>query len=161
MKYVLPALLFVALSTYGCSSSNGSLTSSNSGPTTPSPGSSSMTAQINGVGWTASSVVVTYSNGILTITGTDNVTTLGIGVAATAPSIVTSGLSATLTVVGQPGSWQAAVANGSGSVTIATLITTGSARSASGTFMFNLVPTPGSGSAGTKTISGGAFNVTF
>jgi len=162
MKYAFPALLVFALSMCACGSSNASLTSSSgSGPTTPTPGSSTMTAQINGVAWTASSVVVTYSNGILAVTGTDNVTTLGIGVAATSPSTVTSGLTANLTIAGQPGSWQAAVMNGSGSVTIATIVTSGAARSASGTFMFNLVPTAGSGSAGTKTISNGAFNVTF
>jgi hypothetical protein len=154
--------VFLLVVLHGCSSGNSTLTSgTNSGPTTPTPSSSSMTAQINGVAWTATSVVVTYANGILTITGTDNTTTLGIGVAATGPATVTIGLTAILTIAGQPGSWQAAVTNGSGSITLATLVTTGSARSASGTFLFNLVATPGSGSSGTKTISGGTFNVSF
>ncbi|HWW83368.1 MAG TPA: hypothetical protein VNZ26_07185, partial [Vicinamibacterales bacterium] len=60
-------LLFV-LSAYGCTSGNSMLSSGTTSPT-PTPGSSSMSGQIGSVAWTASSVVVTYTNGILTVTG--------------------------------------------------------------------------------------------
>jgi Family of unknown function (DUF6252) len=161
MRYAIPSLLIVALSISGCASNNGSFSSGGGTPTGPGSGSNAMSAQINGVQWTASSIVASYSNGTLSITGSDNLTTLGIGVAATGPGSVTSGTTANLATTNQPGTWQAGPNGGSGTVTITTLITTFNPRSAAGAFSFTLVPTPGSGATGTKTVANGTFNVSF
>jgi len=61
-------------------------------------------------------------------------------------------------LIGNPAAgWQAAVGIGSGTITVTSLTST----AASGTFSFSLVAVPGSTAAGTKSITEGAFNVTF
>ena len=132
-------------------------------PGTPATGS--MSATINGTAWRALCVGVnTTAPGIISFGGSEQttattVTTLGF---ATNRSIGTTNigqLSATnalLTINGNA-LWQAALTNGSGTVTISTL----TANSASGTFSFVMTAQSSSTATGTKTVTGGVFSVNF
>lgn len=152
MRYLLAAAI-----TLGIAACGGSPT----GPSGPSNGS--LTAQIDGSSFAATSIAVTFTSGILAIAGSDNAQrTLGFGVAGAAPGTftvgVTSPANASLVVASGSGaqSWQAAQTNGSGSITIASL----TANRVVGTFQFVVVPLAG-GATGNKTITQGAFDVTF
>jgi hypothetical protein len=114
---------------------------------------------------TATNVTAAFVNGILTVGGgvpASNIT-FGLGLTPTAAqtgSYPLGPLSSTnaLLLVGNPAQgWSGGVGIGSGTVTITTFTSTG----ASGTFALNLAPVPGTGSAGTKVITEGTFNVTF
>ena len=139
-------------------------------PTSPSGSSSSssgtvtqgtMTASINGTSWTSVVPAAVQTGGFVSLAGSDGVTTLAFLVAATSPGTYTipgtgSGIgnNALITVGGA--SWTATFAQGSGTVKIDTLTST----SATGSFSFTLTPSSG-GATGTKTVTGGAFNVKF
>jgi hypothetical protein len=160
---VLLALLAVVPA---CGDSNPNGPSDNNNNTT-----SSLSATIDGAQWTANAgVSATYQNNILSIGGSNSggQTTLGFAVgrgdggaltATTYTFAPLEGHNATLYVVsgGTTQGWFGGPAFGSGTITIAALSSTG----ASGTFVFTLVPTPGTGSSGNKSITQGVFNVRF
>ena len=158
----LPALFAMA-----CGGSGGPAAPTNGSPAaSPGPsGASSLTFKVDGSNAAASSVTAGFANGILSIGGTDSSrsTTLSFALTPTAAGTGTYTLGAlsaanAQVLIGNPAAgWQAAVGIGSGSITVNSLTPTG----ASGTFSFTLVAVPGSGAAGTKTITEGAFNVTF
>lgn len=54
-------------------------------------------------------------------------------------------------------SWAAGTSGGSGTLPINSINSTG----ASGTFAFTMVPVPGTGASGTKSVTNGNFSVTF
>jgi hypothetical protein len=122
----------------------------------------SMSAKIDGATWCANvGLNTSYNSKILAIGATDNTgQTLGIGVAVlNGPGTYAIGpLSATNATLYSTsgGGWSATLAQGSGSVTINSISATG----ASGTFAFSMTPA-NAGSAGTKNITNGVFNVTF
>ena len=155
----------VVLTITGCGGS--SSPSAISGPTTP-PGpnpsaSRSMSARIDGVAWTATSVGVQFTNGVLIVSGVDGaLTTVGFTspALATGTYAVAAGSPVAGSLITSAGSWQAngvGSGTGSGSVTITSLTLT----SVAGTFTFSLTATPSTGATGTKSITVGAFNVTF
>ncbi len=122
----------------------------------------SISAKIDGATWCANlGLNASYHGNILAIGATDNTgQTLGIGVAVlNGPGTYAIGpLSATNATLYSTGGggWSATLAQGSGSVTINSISSSG----ASGTFTFTL--TPGNGSTvGNRTITNGVFNVTF
>ena len=157
------------------SGTTGSGTSSSSGATcaAASVGSAynkiatgTMSAQINGVSWTAVCVAVnTATQGIISLAGIDTVTnpsaaqvlgfasTNGVGTYQIGP---TSPLNALLVAGGGGALWQAVLSNGSGTLTL----TTSTSNSLAGNFSFTLVPGPGS-ATGNKVVTNGAVNVTF
>jgi hypothetical protein len=159
-------MLFPALLILGCGGNSGTPTSPTTPntPSTPSTGGS-LTFKADGASVVATSITAGYANGILSIGGTDSArsTTLSFALTPTAAGtgVYTLGpISAANAqiLIGNPAAgWQAAVGIGSGTITISSLTSTG----ASGTFSFSLVAVPGSGATGTKTITEGAFNVTF
>ena len=177
----------LCLSILACGSKNptdpsGSSSSSNSsggsGGSNPPPGSGtatcnapgntatgSMSATINGTAWRALCVgVSTLAPGVISIGGGEPTTattgmTLGFATnraIGTTNVGVLSGTNALLTVGGNA-LWQAALSNGSGTVTISTL----TATSASGTFSFVMTAQAGTVATGTRTVTGGAFSVNF
>jgi hypothetical protein len=126
----------------------------------------SISAQINGVSWVAVCVkAATFFNGIVSFVGSDSVTNFAsaqvIAVATQAsgpgtfPISLSDGANGLLTIGGTQ-IWKAdAVLGGSGTITLTTLTATGT----SGAFSFNLLAVPPA--TGTKTITHGAFNITF
>jgi hypothetical protein len=134
---------------------------------TNDPGSlpvGTFTARIDGQQWTAAApLAVAYNGGILALGGSNTqLTTLAFAVITNGqpgtypigPSIPTNGV---LTVGAAGPTWVASAQGGSGSITITTI----SATAATGTFTFSMVPNGTSGSTGTKTVTNGAFNVTY
>jgi hypothetical protein len=113
----------------------------------------------------ATSITASFANGILSIGGTDSsrATTLSFALTPTAAGTGTYSLGPlstanALVLIGNPAAgWQAAAGIGNGTITINSLTST----TASGTFSFSLVAVAGSGASGTKSITEGAFNVTF
>jgi hypothetical protein len=124
-----------------------------------------MTATIDGVAWRALCVGVSTSvQGVISIVGGENTTqTTGTSLAfATNRSVGTTSIGVlsptnALLTVGGTSVWQAALSNGSGTVTYTTLTT----NNAAGTFSFTMTAAPSSTATGTKTVTNGAFNVTF
>jgi hypothetical protein len=141
--------------------------SSPSAPSAPAPPTSgaSLSFRMDGNIVTATTVTAAFVNGIFTLGGgvpASNITfSLGLTPTAAQTGIYPLGpLSSTnaMLLVGNPAqSWSGGAGIGSGTVTITTFTST----SASGTFALNLTPVPGTGSAGTKVITEGSFNVTF
>ena len=129
------------------------------------PSNGTMTAQIDGAGWAANTIVATYPSGILAIAGTDTQgRTIGFAVGPTTtpgtyPVALTSGVNASLAIIvgSTAQSWQAVQNSGSGSVTLTAI----SANRATGIFQFTVVPVAGTGAAGTRSITQGAFDVTY
>jgi len=163
---VLMAL--TALLTHACGGGGTSPAAPTGGSTTTNPpptASAALTFKIDGSSVTATSVTATNTNGILTIGGTDSsrATTLSFALTPTAAGVGTytlgplSAANAQVLIGSPAAGWQAAVGTGSGTITVNSLTST----SASGTFSFSLVAVAGSGATGTKSITEGAFNVTF
>jgi hypothetical protein len=129
------------------------------------PGNGSLTAKLDGSNWNATTIVATYPSGILAIAGTDNQgQTIGFAVGPTTatgtfPVAITSGVNASLTVASGSSaqSWNAVQTSGSGSVTLTTI----TATHAVGTFQFTVVPVPGTGATGSRSITQGSFDVTY
>ena len=160
---VLSAAFAVACSG-GQSSPTSPATPTNPAPNTPSAGST-LTFKVDGASATATSITAAYTNGILSIGGTDpsRSTTLGFALTPTSAGTGTyalgplSAANAQILIGNPAAGWQAAVGTGSGTITVNSLTST----SASGTFSFSLVAVAGSGATGTKSITEGAFSVTF
>ena len=163
--------LLVSLATalaIACGGNNSSPTApsgaSNPPPTTSSTGST-LTFKVDGQSESATSVTAGFASGILSIGGTDSsrATTLSFALTPTAAGTGTytlgplSAANAQVLIGNPAASWQAAVGIGSGTITITSL----TSAAASGTFSFSLVAVAGSGATGTKSITEGAFNVTF
>jgi hypothetical protein len=146
----------------GSGSSGGGGTGSGSNP---SP-NGTISATIDGAAWSASAgVSAQLTNNILSIAGGDNRTTFavsvtinrGLGTYSTGVIDPQNVVVSTLTVSGSPAGWTSGPTSGRGSITITSFTST----TAAGTFTLTLDPTPGTGATGTKTVTGGAFNVTF
>jgi hypothetical protein len=124
-----------------------------------------MTATIDGVAWRAVCLGVNTSTpGIISIAGGEPTTqttgtTLGFGAVrgVGATNIGTLSPTNALLTVGGGALWQAALSNGSGTLTFTTL----TANNAVGTFSFTLTAQSGTTATGTKVVTNGAFNVTF
>src|SRR5262245_8077766 len=155
-----------AVFTIACGGGGQSSPTSPATPTSPAPSSASMlTFKVDGASATATSVTAGFTNGILSIGGTDpsRSTTLGFALTPTAAGTGTyalgplSAANAQISIGNPAAGWQAAVGIGSGTITVNSLTST----SASGTFSFSLAAVAGSGATGTKSITEGVFNVTF
>lgn len=161
---VVLAALLVACGGGGGSSPSPTAPTTPSGPQSPAA-NGSMTFKVDGAGRSATSIVASFANGIMSVAGTDtsNATTLSFAIAPTAAGTGTytlgpaSAANAQILIGNPAASWQAAVGIGSGTITINSFTSTG----ASGTFSFSLAAVAGSGASGTKSITEGTFNVTF
>lgn len=161
-RLVLAGLLLMAV---GCGSDSDPMDPGDGG----NPGNlpaGTVTARIDGSTWTSTApVAVAYAGGILAVGASNTqLVTIGFAVAASAPGTYTIGPTSptnALLTIGTANSqtWHASSAaqGSSGSITITSLSATG----ATGTFQFTMVPDGLSGSTGTKTITNGAFNLTF
>ena len=121
----------------------------------------SMSAKVDGKVWRASlGLNAAFSQNILAIGGTDQTgQTLGFGVAVlkgTGTYAIAPLSAANATLYSAGSSWAATLAQGSGTITVNTITSTG----ASGTFSFTLAPVNQS-SLGNRTVTDGVFNVTF
>jgi uncharacterized protein DUF6252/fibronectin type III domain protein len=141
------------------------------GGAVPPPTGPVVSASIDGAAWSAASINASFTNGRLAVGGTNplwsvdfNILATGPGtyaIASTDPSFAFLLSNANL----QPGrpvpKWQTqggpGIGGGSGSVTVTTLTSGG----ASGTFVFTVGPYLLTGATGTKSITGGVFNVSF
>ncbi len=137
---------------------------SGGGVGTPVTGRGTITAQIDGVAFSGVATVATNQSGIFAAAASNGVgaITFGFGAVAavgTTPVNATSPTNANLVVASGTSaqSWAASTAGGSGTLTITSITSVG----ASGTFAFTLVPVPGSGASGTKSVTSGTFSVTF
>ena len=121
----------------------------------------SVTARVDGNTFTAATVVGSFSNGILAISGVQGspAQSITFGLAATAPGTFTVSETSPVNAVFAVGNstWLAAGGVGSGTVTVTTL----SSSRAVGTFNFVLAPNTPSGATGTRTITQGAFDVRY
>ena len=159
------ASLAVALTIACGGGSNGGPTSPSATPPPATPSGGTLTFKADGVSESATSITASFANGILSIGGTDSsrATTLSFALTPTAAGTGTYSLGPlstanALVLIGNPAAgWQAAAGIGNGTITINSLTST----TASGTFSFSLVAVAGSGASGTKSITEGAFNVTF
>ncbi len=122
----------------------------------------SMSARVDGDAWTATAALaVAYTGGILAFAGSDaSQVTIGLGFIPDGlktypigPSEPTNGNLS----LGSTQSWAASASMGSGTVTL----TSFTANSASGTFMFVADPVASTGATGTRSVTEGVFDVTF
>ena len=123
----------------------------------------SMGALIDGVVWNADvSIVATYSNATLSVTGEDALKRrIGFGLRATGPRSITVGsgdfVGFSLSIIEaenpQPSIWTGQ----SGEIRLTRLTST----RASGTFTFTAIPFQGTPATGSRTVSTGTFDVTF
>jgi hypothetical protein len=158
----------------GCGGSNPTNPSPPPSPTPVSgtPGGTtlpngSMSARIDGSVWNASAgITAVYSavnnrEALVAISGGDSAgQVVALATIATGPGTYTTGstVGANFNTAQLLRRWVAsALDGGTGTVTFTTLT---SAR-ATGTFSFTAVASPGTGATGTKTVTEGAFNVTF
>jgi hypothetical protein len=130
-------------------------------PKNPGTGNRTMWARIDGATWTATNIAASGANGTLIVSGargTDAVVTItaslvqGTGTQAMGRNSVALGS----VTIGNT-QWAAGNLLGSGSVTL-TLVT---ATRAVGTFAFTAPAVSASTSPATKTVTQGAFDVTF
>ncbi len=132
------------------------------GPTGPQgprdPANGSMTARIDGADWRATFITPGINTGLSAIGGSDGTRTMafawldeGVGTYQIGTSI---GFNGNLTIGG--GMWVAGAGHGSGTL----VVTTRTANRIVGTFTFSMLPETGS-ATGTKSITQGAFNITF
>ena len=131
------------------------------GPNNTGTGNRTMSARIDGAAWTATNVAATGANGTLIVSGvrgTDAAVTItaslvqGTGTQSMGRSSIVLG-----TVTIGSTQWAAGNLQGTGSVTL-TLVT---ATRAVGTFTFTAPAVTASTSPATKTVTQGAFDVTF
>ncbi len=147
-RWVGPAAVALALS--GCGAA----------PTAPQLANGSITAQIDGGSFTATSIAATYTSGIMGLAGTDaQGRTIGIGGQIPGPGTYTVGVTspANFSVTIGGAGWQAAITLGSGSLTVTSISATG----AKGTFQFTAGSVPGTTATGTRVVTAGAFDVKF
>jgi hypothetical protein len=127
--------------------------------------SGSMTARVDGAGFTAFGVAASYNNGVLGVTGSQispqQAITFSVPATATGTVTVSPTVGFALYTLGAGNAiWGAGLtfsSTASGSVTITTL----TSSRAVGTFSFVMQPQQGSAATGTKTITQGAFDVRF
>jgi hypothetical protein len=151
-------LLFVAS---GCTGSPPSPVSTTT-TTVPTP-SRSVSARIDGAMWSSFSVTAGVQRGTLTMAAFGSATIAGSFTLSAPATVGTFNIGPSSIVeaslISASGSWEAysqPAIKGSGSVTITSVTST----SAAGTFTFVMLPTSTS-STGTKSVTGGVFNVTF
>ncbi len=128
--------------------------------TAPQPTNGSITAQIDGGSFSATTVAATYTNGIMGLGGTDSQGRgIGIGGQVPGPGTYTVGVTGTANFSVTIGSavWQAAITLGSGTLTVTSI----SAAGAKGTFQFTAGPVPNSTATGNKVVTAGTFDVKF
>ncbi len=176
VKTLRPAAMAAAVSVTlvflaGCGGSSGGASNPTGPSTQPTGGggggggggssTAAFTAVIDGQAWapTTSTFAVSYSNGVLAMTGTDATGwTFGMAIPTSGPGSVplSTGANAILTSPSSQ-SWSAThLDGGSGTITVTSL----TSNSATGTFSFVLVPIAG-GATGNRTVAQGTFNVTF
>jgi hypothetical protein len=158
------ALAALLLVTMACGSDSPAGPSSGSGS---GSGKGTVTANIDGVAYTGSVNAATNTNGVLNVASNSADLTRAIAFAAPAAvgtATVFLGSAVSFTAQNTNGSavtgaWGAGGQFGSGTLTITSLTST----SASGTFSFTGVVTPGSptGTTGTKAVTNGAFTANF
>jgi hypothetical protein len=162
MRRLLMAGLLLA--TLGCGNDGDPM---DPGDNNNDPGSlpaGTFTARIDGQQWTAAApLAAAYNGGVFALGGSNSqLTTIAFAVITNGqpgtypigPTIPTNGI---LTIGASGPTWIASAQGGSGSIIITSISTTG----ATGTFSFNMIANGTSGSTGTKTVTNGAFNVTF
>jgi uncharacterized protein DUF6252 len=173
LKRLILLVSIVALGGCGSSSSSNSTPTTPTAPTTPTTPNAhgSMSATINGAAWSSSSSIApTYQVDILTLAGLQqggqaltiilsfvptNTTPLIPGVYNITPALPNVQLGVTFLNSGSLFRANATLGEGSGSITLSTLTSTG----ATGTFAFTLVPS--GGGPGSLQVTNGVFNVTF
>ena len=149
------SVLLVSTACGGSSSDN-----TTTGPTNNNNNSArSMSAKIDGVAWTATTVGAGVSNGIAILAAGNGTTTIGLSFV---PAVGTQTVTATGIVIGQltigGQTWQTAgIAGGSGSVTV----TTATANHLVGTFSFTAPALTSGATPATRQVTAGAFDVTF
>jgi len=158
-------------SALSCSSSTSPTQSTGTGNTnTGLTNHGSMSADIDGVHWTAVVIVVNNLNGVLHVGGQDSMTTpfVALGFAVPSPTAVGSYTVNTATGPTVAGSldqqgtgvavlqWNANGGAGSGTINVTSSTSTG----LTGTFSFTLVHIA-TQSTGSKTITNGVFNITY
>jgi hypothetical protein len=131
---------------------------------TATVGRGTITAQIDGVTFSGVVGAATNQSGIFATAASNNGNTITLGfgalaVVGTTSVRATSPTNANMVIVsgGSGQSWAASTSGGSGTLTIASINSTG----ASGTFAFTMVPVAGTGASGTKSVTNGTFSVTF
>jgi hypothetical protein len=128
------------------------------------PANGSLTAQIDGTAWTATTITPLMpalgSGGLAVMAAGNPDAAIGFGWMDQGPGTYTIpeavGLNANLTLTAG-GTWSARNDQGSGTV----VVTTRTANRIVGTFQFVMPPAPSSNATGTRTITNGAFDVTF
>lgn len=165
MLFRFVSFVVVLLTLAGCGSSPSAPDDSNTTTPTTTGGVStvtgSMSATINGAGWSASgAIVASNGGGLLVVSGADlSAQVVAFAILQPAPgTFPTNNLTASnaLVSIGSQ-TWQTNQSGSTGSIVITTLTSTG----ASGTFSFTAPAVPGTGASGTKTVTNGAFNVRF
>jgi hypothetical protein len=155
----LVTVLLVLAFVVGCGSD------SPAGPGGPGgPANGSMTAQIDGTGWSATvitpAMAASGSGGASVISGGSPAGAIAFAWFDEGPgtyTIPTSiGFNGNMNVA-SGATWSASHAQGSGTL----VVTTRTANRIVGTFQFVMHPAPNSGVTGTRTISSGAFDITF
>lgn len=137
-------------------------------PTDPGdngPANGSMTALIDGSGWSATIITPALST-----LGSGGVSALGGGGPNYAMAFawldegvgtytvgVSVGANGNINTINGSASWTATSVQGSGTI----VVTQRTASRVVGTFQFVMPPAPGSGSTGTRTVTNGQFDVTF
>jgi Family of unknown function (DUF6252) len=161
----------------GSSSTSSSTSSTVTGPssaTCPGGNRGSMSAVINGTGWTATCITTaSYAGGIVSLGATDGTQSIGLGLTTgglgtytmtpfdplnpSPNTLIANGLVDLLPA--SPASWSAnsGTPGSSGTLTLTAL----SAIGVTGTFSFTAVATPGTGASGSKIVTNGVFNITF
>lgn len=147
------ALLLIALLTPACSSSDD--------PAGPDVGTSTLTATVDGVTWSAD-VVLGVNNGFtLGIEGSAGGIEIAMSVNLvenTLPGTVDLTTGSTGASIQQGGeTWYPVGPGGSGSLTVQTL----TSDRATGTFQFVATPVGGSATGGARTVTAGSFDVRF
>jgi hypothetical protein len=134
-----------------------------SGPPPVVLANGSMGALIDGVVWNADvSIVASYSNGMLSVTGEDALKRrIGFGLRATGPRAISVGsgdfVGFSLSISESDDTLPSIWSGQSGEIRLTRLTPT----RASGTFTFIAIPFQGTPATGTRTVSSGTFDVTF
>jgi hypothetical protein len=118
-----------------------------------------MSAQIDGVAWTASCVQAAgYTTGVLSIVATNGTDVITLGVRAVVPGTYDAVSGGAIgTIARANGSAWTSGPGGTASVTLTRIELAG----ATGTFSFTAPPVPGTTSTGVRSVTNGAFNVSF
>lgn len=159
MKVISRALVALLIASVACGDDE-------EGPLDPGNSDGTVTASVGGVSFNATSVVAAFVDGSLVITalqagvgGTKSITITVNNVSGVGTySLTAAGNTATYveTTGSTSQSWLTAITQGSGSV----VLTTATATRVVGTFTFTAPANTISGATGTKTVTGGSFDLT-